>query len=253
MNSIFLPILLSGFLSQAGLIVAVGAQNTFIIRQGIARSHVPAILAICIAADILMITLGTQGMGQVVQSHPLLVKALTWAGAAVLLLYGVFGFRRAWMQVMAIRMQRHQVSGAQVGQSLRGSVHEGSHEQVVSDQETGVQQATGQMSTGQTSMVTPAKTSLKSSILSCLGFTFLNPSVYLDSIVLLGSIAATYGTDLRWSFATGAMLCSVVWFLLLGFVSSRMAKLFNNRLAWIALDTTIGIVMVLLAAHLVLQ
>ncbi|MCH4161263.1 MAG: LysE family transporter [Bifidobacterium sp.] len=238
MNSIFLPILLSGFLSQAGLIVAVGAQNTFIIRQGIARSHVPQILAICIAADLLMITLGTQGMGQVVQSHPLVIKGLTWAGAAVLLLYGIFGFRRAWIQFRAMRMQRHI---SEEGQNQR------------SDNSNGANLGTTPSEIAPPAMVKPAQTSLKKSILSCLGFTFLNPSVYLDSIVLLGSIAATYGTDMRWSFATGAMLCSVVWFLLLGFVSSKMARLFNNRIAWIALDTTIGIVMVLLAAHLVLQ
>jgi L-lysine exporter family protein LysE/ArgO len=244
MNSLFLPIIISGFLSQAGLIVAVGAQNTFIIRQGIARSHVPAILMICIAADLLMITLGTQGMGQIVQSHPLVIKGLTWAGAAVLLLYGIFGFRRAWIQLRAMRAERRRMPGEATGdgftveQAGNDGAPVGASEQGGSSSEVAMK---------------PAQTSLKKSVLSCLGFTFLNPSVYLDSIVLLGSIAATYGSDLRWSFATGAMLCSVVWFLLLGFVSSKMAKLFNNRLAWIALDTTIGIVMVLLAAHLVLQ
>lgn len=224
MNSIALPILMSGFLSQAGLIIAVGAQNTFIIRQGIARSHVPQILMICIAADVLMIALGTQGMGQAVQSHPMVLKSLTWCGAGVLLMYGIFGFRRAWIQCRAMWLQRRAPEGEQ---TLAAS----------SDY----------------AMVKPAQTSLKKSILSCLGFTFLNPSVYLDSIVLLGSIAATYGTDMKWSFATGAMLCSVVWFLLLGFISSKMAKLFNSRIAWVALDVTIGVVMVLLSVHLVMQ
>lgn len=227
MNVVALPILLSGFTTQAGIIIAVGAQNAFIIRQGVARSHILPIIVICIAADMMLISLGTQGMGQIVTSHTAVLTALTWLGALVLALYGVMAFRRVYRRVRTLR------------QSADGST---------------VAQGTTSSSADTAGTTTPAaENSLKSVVMQCLGFTFLNPGVYLDTIVLLGGIATTYGAHLKWSFATGAMLCSIVWFILLGLMSSKMSRLFRSDYAWIILDSIIGVTMILLACHMVLR
>lgn len=222
-NFLALPVLVAGFTSQAGIIVAVGAQNAFVIRQGIARSHIPQIIAICIGADILMISLGTEGMSGLVTGHPTALKVLTWLGATVLFIYGIMAFARVFARVTGMpafgRAQRH-----------------------------------GKASTVAQPMAeqNPAS-SLKRALLMCLGVTFLNPGVYLDSIVLLGGIAVSYGDTLKWSFAMGAMACSVTWFVLLGLLSSTMSRLFTSDKAWIVLDTIIGITMMFLSIHLVLR
>jgi L-lysine exporter family protein LysE/ArgO len=93
---------------------------------------------------------------------------------------------------------------------------------------------------------------LRTDVMACLGFTFLNPNVYLDTIVLMGGLAATYGATLKWSFAAGAILCSVLWFTLLGALSVTMSRLFHSTQAWIALDSVIGVAMVLISLHLAL-
>ena len=224
MNFFALPALVAGFTSQAGIIVAVGAQNAFIIRQGVARSHVPQILAICIGADLLMISLGTEGMSNVVTGHPAVLKALTWLGAAVLLIYGIMAFIRVFGRVRGLFA------------STRAS-----HTGMV----TQLSQSASEQHPGNSN-------SLKKTVLLCLGFTFLNPGVYVDSLVLLGSIAVTYGA-LKWSFAAGAMMCSVVWFILLGLLSATMSRIFSSARAWIILDSVIGVTMMLLAVHLVLR
>ena len=95
------------------------------------------------------------------------------------------------------------------------------------------------------------RSSLRSAIMQCLGFTFLNPSVYLYTIVLLGGIAATYGSQLKWSFASGAMMCSFVWFILLGLMSSKMSRLLRSDAAWSALDSLIGLTMLLPARYMI--
>jgi L-lysine exporter family protein LysE/ArgO len=234
-----LPILLTGFTSQASLIVAVGAQNAFVIRQGIARSHVPAIVGICIAADAILVTLGTRGMGVVVESHPSALSALTWIGAAVLMLYAILAFKRVFVRVRALRRaaiaeRRHGGSDiSATDAAIAGTV------------------AAGTAATG-TAATNTEQSPLHTDILACLGVTFLNPNVYLDAIVLMGGLAATYGATLKWSFAAGAILCSVLWFTLLGALSATMSRLFNSAQAWIALDSVIGIAMVLISVHLAL-
>ena len=275
-NFLALPVLIAGFTSQASIIVAVGAQNAFIIRQGIMRSHIPQIIAICIGADVLLIGLGTEGMSSIVTAHPIALKALTWVGAAVLFSYGVMAFGRVWRRLRDILpawcMRVAPRIAATVGgfgntaalaggrltvgkpvarragapmmpaASAEGTVP--AHSDLASPS------SSRQFSPQQRSAERP---SLKKAVLLCLGFTFLNPGVYLDTLVLLGGIAATYGETLKWSFALGAMMCSVVWFMLLGVLSSQMSRLFNSNRAWLVLDTIIGFMMVLLSIHLVLR
>lgn len=234
-----LPILLTGFTSQASLIVAVGAQNAFVIRQGIARSHVPAIVGICIAADAILVTLGTRGMGVVVESHPSALSALTWIGAAVLMLYAILAFKRVFVRVRALR--RAAIAERRHGGSDISATDAAEADTAAAD--------TAATSAAATNM---EQSPLRTDILACLGVTFLNPNVYLDAIVLMGGLAATYGATLKWSFAAGAILCSILWFTLLGALSATMSRLFNSAQAWIALDSVIGIAMVLISVHLAL-
>ena len=255
MNALALPILLAGFTSQASIIVAVGAQNAFIIRQGIMRSHIPQIIAICIGADAVLISLGTQGMGSMVMGHPVAMKALTWLGAAMLFAYGIMAFMRVARRLKRVlpswQMQRSGNTAnpaAVLGFSRTAAA-------AASDVDRNGQALlqSGSAAGNTTSGIGDAQPSLKSALLMCLGFTFLNPGVYLDTIVLLGGLAATYGETLKWSFAVGAIMCSVVWFVLLGTLSTKMSRLFTSNRAWLVLDTIIGITMVLLSVHLVLR
>jgi L-lysine exporter family protein LysE/ArgO len=232
-----LPILLTGFTSQASLIVAVGAQNAFVIRQGIARSHVPAIVGICIAADAILVTLGTRGMGVVVESHPSALSALTWIGAAVLMLYAILAFKRVFVRVRALRR-------AAIAERRHGGSDISATDAAEADTAAADTAATG------TAATNTEQSPLHTDILACLGVTFLNPNVYLDAIVLMGGLAATYGATLKWSFGAGAILCSILWFTLLGALSATMSRLFNSVQAWIALDSVIGIAMVLISIHL---
>ncbi|MCI1649325.1 LysE/ArgO family amino acid transporter [Bifidobacterium tibiigranuli] len=234
-----LPILLTGFTSQASLIVAVGAQNAFVIRQGIARSHVPAIVGICIAADAILVTLGTRGMGVVVESHPSALSALTWIGAAVLMLYAILAFKRVFVRVRALR---------------RAAIAERRHggSDISATDAAGADTAAADTAATSAAATNMEQSPLRTDILACLGVTFLNPNVYLDAIVLMGGLAATYGATLKWSFAAGAILCSILWFTLLGALSATMSRLFNSAQAWIALDSVIGIAMVLISVHLAL-
>ncbi|MEE8737032.1 LysE/ArgO family amino acid transporter, partial [Bifidobacterium subtile] len=229
----------TGFTSQASLIVAVGAQNAFVIRQGIARSHVPAIVGICIAADAILITLGTRGMGAVVERHPSAMSALTWIGAAALMLYAILAFKRVFVRVRALRR-------AVIADRRPGGSDISATDAAVADTA-----ATGTAAAG-TAATNTEQSPLRTDILTCLGVTFLNPNVYLDAIVLMGVLAATYGATLKWSFAAGAILCSILWFTLLGALSATMSRLFHSDQAWIALDSIIGVAMVLISIHLAL-
>jgi L-lysine exporter family protein LysE/ArgO len=185
---------LIGFGTSAALIIAIGAQNAFVLRQGLARAHVLPVVLICALSDALLISAGILGLGALVQQHPALLEATRWGGAAFLLLYGVMAARRA----------------------LRpGSM----------------QAADG------------ASGSLKTALLACLAFTWLNPHVYLDTVVLLGSIASQQPGDQRAAFGVGAVSASIVWFTALGFGARWLAPLFARPAAWRVLDGLIACVM----------
>ena len=194
----------AGFALGLSLIVAIGAQNAFVLRQGLRREHVLVVVAICALSDLVLIVLGIAGAGVVFQQVPWLVDLVRWVGAAFLTVYGVLAARRA------IRPP--------------GSL---------------------------TSDGTPTATPLLTAVATCLALTWLNPHVYLDTVVLLGSIGNTHG-DWRWAFAAGAGLASIVWFTALGFGARMLGPLFARPLAWRILDGIIALVMIAIAISLVL-
>jgi L-lysine exporter family protein LysE/ArgO len=195
---------LAGLGLGLSLIVAIGAQNAFVLRQGLRREHVLPIVLVCALSDAVLIVAGVAGAGAVFAVAPGVLTVVTWAGAVFLIGYGVLAARRA----------------------IRPSVL-----------------AAGGGSTGTT--VTVAVT-------TCLALTWLNPHVYLDTVVLLGSIANTHGAD-RWWFAAGAVLGSVLWFTALGFGARMLQPVFARPAAWRVLDGVIAVVMVAIAVSLVLR
>ncbi|MDQ0642464.1 LysE/ArgO family amino acid transporter [Microbacterium murale] len=187
------------------LIIAIGAQNVFVLRQGIRREHVLAVVMICALSDAILIATGVAGLGFLLESVPWLVDAARILGAVVLIAYGLLAARRAWR-------------GGD--QTLRPS---------------GDEKRPGR---------------LAAVIAVALALTWLNPHVYLDTVLMLGSIAATHG-DARWLFAAGAILASILWFTALGYGARGLARWLNTPRAWRILDAVIAAVMITIAISLV--
>jgi L-lysine exporter family protein LysE/ArgO len=191
-----------GFLASIGLIVAIGAQNAFVLRQGVRREHVLVVVALCAASDALLIGAGVAGLGRLVTSHPAGMTIAKIGGATFLLGFAVAAALRA------LRPER--LLPADAAPAGRAGV-----------------------------------------VLACLGFTFLNPHVYLDTVVLLGSMANQHGDSDRWAFAAGAVAASITWFTALGFGAHRLRPFFARPSSWRWLDAGIAVLMVGLAVTLV--
>ncbi len=194
-------LVLTGFLTGGGLIVAVGAQNAFVLRQGLLKRHVGLVVVVCAASDLLLILAGVGGIGLIVASTPLALSVVRWFGVAFLVGYGLLALRRV------VGGERLQVSDA-------------------------------------------SQLSWPATLGTCLVFTWLNPHVYLDTVLLLGSLANQHGATGRWWFAAGAGLASVAWFSLLGFGSRLLTPIFQRPTAWRVLDAMIAVLMLTLAASL---
>ena len=197
-----LSVFLTGLGSAAALIVAIGAQNAFVLRQGLRREHVLAVVAICVASDAVLIAAGVAGIGTLVKAAPLALQIVRWAGFAFLLGYADFA---------AIRAVRP----------------------------------------GTLTAATAGGGPLTAAIGTCLAITWLNPHVYLDTILLLGSLSATHGDPGRWVFGAGAATASLLWFGVLGFGARFAAPLFARPMSWRILDAGIAVLMVVLAVLLV--
>jgi L-lysine exporter family protein LysE/ArgO len=193
---------LQGLALSLGLIVAIGAQNAFVLRQGLRREHVGSVVLFCAMADALLIAAGVLGMAQALGERPNLARLLALAGAAFLLVYG-------WQ---ALRRARHsnQLTAAAGGDGLsRGAA-----------------------------------------LAQAAAFTLLNPHVYLDTVLLVGSIGAQQASTLRGWFVAGASSASLFWFVTLGFGARWLAPWFARPKAWQVLDGLIGVTMLGLSALL---
>jgi L-lysine exporter family protein LysE/ArgO len=191
----------AGLLTGLTLIVAIGAQNAFVLRQGLAREHVAPVVAICAVSDLVLIVAGVAGIGTIVEQAGWLVEVIRWFGLAFLTAYGVRSLLHA----------RH----------------------------------SGGLAAG-----APDALSLRAAVLTATALTWLNPHVYLDTVLLLGSIGNTHGSDGRWWFAAGAGLSSVLWFSGLGFGARLLSPLLALPRAWQVLDVLIGLTMLGIAVLL---
>lgn len=203
-SAVFLA-LAAGFGLGLSLIVAIGAQNAFVLRQGIRAKHVLAVVVICALSDLVLIFLGISGVGVVIGRFPGALVVIRWLGAAFLVGYGLLAARRAFLG-----------GRLEVERDGNGS-------------------------------------SLRSVVLTVLALTWLNPHVYLDTVLLLGSVANTHGDAGRWLFGAGAGVASIVWFTALGFGARLLAGVFARPLAWRILDGVIAATMIVLGVSLVLQ
>jgi L-lysine exporter family protein LysE/ArgO len=194
----------TGFALSATLIIAIGAQNAFVLRQGLRREHVAAIVAFCALADLALISAGVAGLAKILGDVPTLTLGLTIAGALFLSGYGVLALRRAF--------QPRSMQAADSG---------------------GV--------------------SLRAAVAQAAAFTFFNPHVYLDTVLLMGSMGARQPPDSRLWFVGGAALASGGWFAALGFGARLLVPLFARPRAWQVLDVGVGATMLALAAALVHQ
>jgi L-lysine exporter family protein LysE/ArgO len=199
---------LAGLGLGLSLIIAIGAQNAFVLRQGLRREHVLPVVLVCAISDAVLIAVGVGGGGVLFDAVPWLVDVIRWAGAIFLAVYGILA------AVRALRRPKPDAAG------LRAR--------------------TGPVASG-----------LLATIGTAIALTWLNPHVYLDTVLLLGSVASTHG-DERWWFAGGAALGSILWFTSLGFGARLLAPLFAKPLAWRLLDGVIALVMLALAVLLVL-
>lgn len=195
-----------GMAASAGLIMAIGAQNAFILRQGVRREHVAAVVAVCAVSDAALIALGTAGIGAASAVFPLAIPLMTVAGILFLSVYGLQAARRAWRPT---------------GDGLHGHGD--------------------------------AALTLRSALLQAAAFSWLNPHAWLDTTVLLGSLANAQGDAGRWTFAAGAMTSSLLWFTVLAWTAGRLAPLFRRPHTWRVFDAGVAMMMIALAGGLTLQ
>lgn len=193
---------LAGFGTGASLIVAIGAQNAFVLRTGLSRHVVLPVVLACLLSDAVLITAGVAGVGALTARVPWFLDVVRWLGIAFLLGYAMLALRRA------VRPGTLEVGPATVADSPRRT------------------------------------------LLTALALTWLNPHVYLDTIVLVGSLAVTHGDPGRWVFGAGAVLASAVWFPLIGFGAASLSRFFARPVAWRVLDGLIGAQLLVLAVGL---
>ena len=197
------------------LIIAIGAQNLFVLRQGLRREHVLLVAAICAVSDGLLIVLGVSGVGLALQALPWLLSAVKWAGAAFLIGYGVLAARRALRPSGEVLVVDAAPAPAQAG-----------------------------------SVAVAVRTQTMPVVLTCLALTWLNPHVYLDTVVMLGNLANQHGPD-RWWFTLDACLASLIWFPALGYGARALAGPLGRPGVWRLIDLVIGMVMIAIAIRLI--
>jgi len=192
--------LITGFFTGMSLIVAIGAQNAFVIKQGLLRSRVTLVVFVCSLSDALLIILGTGGLGTIIQSRPDLLDVIRWFGVIYLTWFGFKSVRSA----------------------LRNETLKASNQ---------------------------SAESWKKVLLTVLGMTYLNPHVYLDTVIFVGSLANQFESQ-RWYFALGACIASGIWFSAIGYGARSASHLMSKPLFWRVLDSAIAAIMFTLAITL---
>ena len=192
--------IIPGFLAGLSLIIAIGAQNAFVIRQGLTKKYVLLTVLICACSDALLIALGASGLGALIKSNKDLLEFVRWFGVAYLL----------WFAFKSARSAFKSAALSSAGE---------------------------------------ASADKKSVVLTVLALTFLNPHVYLDTVILLGSISNQFGSD-KWFFVTGAIIASFLWFTSIGFGAKSASRFMSRPIFWKILDSIIAAIMLSIAAFL---
>ncbi|MCH2560798.1 MAG: LysE/ArgO family amino acid transporter [Pseudomonadales bacterium] len=193
---------ITGFSIGFSLILAIGAQNAFVLKQGLIRQNVFLVCLICAASDAILITLGVSGFGEIITEYPIIERLARIGGALFLFTYGVLNLYSAQTKTHALEPTKK------------------------------------------------IQKSKRKTVLTCLGFTWLNPHVYLDTVVMLGSISTQFENTA--TFALGAISASFVFFFSLGFGASKLTRYFEKPRTWRVLENLIGILMIFLGITLVI-
>ena len=193
---------ITGFSIGFSLILAIGAQNAFVLKQGLIRQNVFLVCLICAASDAILITLGVSGFGEIITEYPIIERLARIGGALFLFTYGVLNLYSAQTKTHALEPTKK------------------------------------------------IQKSKRKTILTCLGFTWLNPHVYLDTVVMLGSISTQFENTA--AFALGAISASFVFFFSLGFGASKLTRYFEKPRTWRVLENSIGILMIFLGITLII-
>jgi len=241
---------LAGLGLGLSLIVAIGAQNVFVLRQGLRKEHVGWVVLICAVSDAALIVLGVSGMGAAIVNVPWLATGARWGGAAFLLVYAVLAARRAWRP--SLEVMRAEGSGLDLASESDGDASRdvsGVISGVTSGDVNGDVNAEAVGRDSSEAGDGLAAGTLRATLLTCLALTWLNPHVYLDTVFLLGTVAATHG-DARWLFAAGAVTASVLWFASLGYGARLLNRWLTQPSAWRVLDGAIAAIMTVLAIML---
>ncbi|GAA2172261.1 LysE/ArgO family amino acid transporter [Agrococcus versicolor] len=209
---------LAGLAICLGLIISIGAQNSYVLRQGIRREHVGAIVIACIASEVVLQTAGVVGVGALVTHVPWLDGVARWAGAIFLVGYAAVCARRAWRGGGSLAEAPADASDAASGAPAGVAVRQ--------------------------------RTSRRTAVLTILALTWLNPHALIETTLVMGSIAATHG-DARWSFLVGGLLASAIWFVGFGYGARYLAPIMRTERAWRILDAGIAVVMLGIAVALV--
>ncbi|WP_144792095.1 LysE/ArgO family amino acid transporter [Corynebacterium singulare] len=229
-----MSVVLAGFALGLSLIIAIGPQNAYIIKMGIKRDHVGAILLACLLSDVILINAGTAGVGYLVERFPTALTVVKYLGAAYLIYFGFTCFRDAFKKEQEALV-----------------VHKS--EPVAASVETNG----GDTTAPGGSVLTKIRPRMRSTswvkpVMGAMALTWLNPLAYVDALVMLGGIANQYG-DQRWIFAAGAVLASAVWFPSLGFGAYKLSHVLAKPMTWRIVNIVIGFVMLGLTAKLLLH
>lgn len=230
-----MSILVSGFLIGISLIVAIGPQNAFIIKQGIKREYVGLVVTVCALSDIALVFGGTAGVGVIIERAPIFLEILKWAGIAYLSWFGYTCFRDGFKRDSGTLTVKEDMPVTPSDELIHGN------------------EPAGQVAT-----ITRPRTRLKSATskpwfkvaLTAVAFTWLNPGAYIDAVVMLGGMANQYGPDGRWVFATGVLIASAVWFPTIGFGSAKFSHVLARPMVWRVINIAIGFIMVAMCLRL---
>lgn len=227
-----MSIVLAGMLLGFSLIVAVGPQNILLIRQGARREGITAVIVVCLLSDVVLLSLGTLGVGVLVDRAPMVLTALKWAGVAYL----------AWFAFAALR------------DAARAGHREGA---AVIDTTEPVAPTTGTGGTAVSTVTRPARVrphrAWVKPMWAAIALTWLNPAAYLDSLVMIGGMAIQYGDQGKWLFTGGALLASAIWFPVVGYGAGLLSGPLSSPKVWRVLNVIIGIVLGALALKLALM
>jgi L-lysine exporter family protein LysE/ArgO len=190
---------IAGAITQASLITVIGAQNNFVLRQGLQQQHVKAVVIFCIVSDIILTAIGVMGLGSVLTLYPTTIKGMEYIAGGFLLLYAGFSFYRAYKSTPDLSIKGHN------------------------------------------------NVTLKTVLLMIAGFTWLNPHVWLDTVLLLGTVGQAQPAGSQWAFLIGASMASIVWFTTIGYGARILRPLFITPIAWRLLDIATGLMMCCLA------